>query len=67
LVLPSFCFSKGKDNPNVAKVEDAPRQIPLIGEMGHPRLSHRVNNMAAFDCFQDVTWGEFQQRIQKDE
>jgi len=37
--------------PNVAKVEDAPRQIPLIGEMGYPRLSHRVNNVAVLTAF----------------
>ena len=28
-------------------------------EMWYPRLSHRVNNMAGFRCFQDVTWSVF--------
>ncbi len=32
-------------------------------EMGYPRFSHRVNKMAAFACFQDVTWSEFQQHM----
>jgi hypothetical protein len=31
--------------------------------MRYPRLSHRVNNMAAFDCFQDATCSEFQRRM----
>jgi hypothetical protein len=31
-----------------------------------PRLSRRVNNMAVFRCFQDVTWNVFQQPRQKD-
>jgi hypothetical protein len=31
-----------------------------------PRLSRRVNNMAVFRCFQDVTWSVFQQPRQKD-
>jgi len=34
-------------------------------EMGYRRLSHRVNNMAAFDRFQDVTWSDFQRRTLK--
>jgi len=29
-------------------------------EMWYPRLSHRVNNMAGFRCFHDVTWSVFQ-------
>ena len=29
-------------------------------EMRYPRLSHRGNNMAAFDCFQDATYSESQ-------
>ena len=28
-------------------------------EMWYPRLSHRVNNMAVFRCFQDFTWSAF--------
>ena len=32
-------------------------------EMGYRRLSHRVNNMVAFDCFQDVTRNELQQAM----
>ena len=34
-------------------------------EMGYPQLSHRVNNMAAFDWFQDVTRGKFQKGMQE--
>jgi len=28
-------------------------------EMWYPRLSHLVNNMAVFRCFQDFTWSAF--------
>ena len=45
----------GKDEAVVLYLEPLTTQ-----EMGYPQLSHRVNNMAAFDCLQDVTQGEFQ-------
>jgi len=58
----------GKVHPNVAKVEDAAalrrpkgeavvlyRKPLTTTEMWYPRLSHRVNNIAGFRCFQDVT------------
>jgi hypothetical protein len=38
------------------------REPSTTKEMRYPRLSRRVNKMAAFSCFQHDTYGEFQQK-----
>jgi hypothetical protein len=43
----------------------AGRRSRVSGEMRYPRLSRRVNKMAAFSCFQDVTCSGFQQKHRK--
>jgi hypothetical protein len=44
----------------------AGRRSRVSGEMRYPRLSRRVNKMAAFSCFQDATWNELQQGIENE-
>jgi hypothetical protein len=42
------------------------REPSTTKEMRYPRLSRRVNKMAAFCCFQDPTSSELQQGIENE-
>jgi len=42
------------------------REPSTTQEMQYPRLSRRVNKMAAFSCFQDATCSGFQQTIKNE-
>jgi len=42
------------------------REPSTTKEMRYPRLSHRVNKMAVFSCFQDATCSGFQQSIKNE-
>jgi hypothetical protein len=42
------------------------REPSTTKEMRYPRLSRRVNKMAAFSCFQDATCSEHQQGIENE-